>query len=88
VCDAVLEREIKLGNETLVKSEKLGLMRYLKHEYIDVIERAGYKRVEKTKQYILEEDGKSDEDIDRNLKMNGSIQELIQECVNEVYCDC
>jgi hypothetical protein len=88
MCDAVLEREIRLGNESLVKSEKLGLMRYLKHEYLYAIEKAGYKRVEKTKQYILEEDGKSDEDIGRNLKMNGSIQELIQECVNEVYCDC
>ncbi len=87
MCDAVLEREIKLGNETLVKSEKLGLMRYLKHEYLNVIERAGYKRVEKTKQYILVEDEKSDEDIGRNLKMNRSIQELIQECVDEVYCD-
>ena len=87
VCDAVLEREIKLGNESLVKSEKLGLMRYLKHEYLYAIEKAGYKRVEKTKQYILEDDEKSDEDIGRNLKMNGSIQELIQECVHEVYCD-
>ena len=85
VCDAVLEREIELGNETMMRTEKLGLLKYYKVEYDYVIARAGYKRFGATKQYVLVDEKRSDEDIQENLKMNRNIEELIQVCVSEVY---
>jgi phenylalanyl-tRNA synthetase alpha subunit len=51
VCDAVLKREIELGYENMIRSEKLGLMKYYKYEYMYAIqEKAGYQRFEQTKQ--------------------------------------
>ena len=85
VCDAVLQREIELGNETMMRTEKLGLLKYYKLEYDYVIARAGYKRFGATKQYILVDDERSYEDIQENLKMSRNIEELIQVCVSEVY---
>ena len=85
VCDAVLKREIELGNEVMVRSKKLGLMKYYKFEYMNAIQRAGYERFGKTKQFILVDDQRSDNDIEHNLKKNQNIGELIEECVAEVY---
>ena len=85
VCDAVLKREIELGNENMIRSEKLGLMKYYKYEYMHVIQRAGYQRFEQTKQYVLVDDQRSDGDIEQNMKVK--IEELIEESVAEVYND-
>ena len=48
------------------------------------IERAGYRRFEQTKKYVLVDDQRSDGDIEQNMKVK--IEELIEESgVAEVY---